>query len=76
MRKAGREGGGGTQLQAGALTTRPASFQGNRDESTNVDMSLVQRDAQVGVLARGPSWASGVGVHLHFLSLCFHMYLF
>lgn len=33
----------------------PASFQGNRDESTNVDMTVVQRDAQVGVVARCPS---------------------
>lgn len=37
----------GVQLQGVALTTQPASFQGNRDESTNVDMSLVQRDVQV-----------------------------
>uniref|UniRef100_G1RI65 Annexin n=1 Tax=Nomascus leucogenys TaxID=61853 RepID=G1RI65_NOMLE len=28
------------------LDHTPASFQGNRDESTNVDMSLAQRDAQ------------------------------
>uniref|UniRef100_A0A8C6FYR2 Annexin n=1 Tax=Moschus moschiferus TaxID=68415 RepID=A0A8C6FYR2_MOSMO len=28
------------------LTSQPASFQGNRDESTNVDMTLVQRDVQ------------------------------
>lgn len=34
------------------LTTQPASFQGNRDESSNVDMSLVQRDVQVSEMAR------------------------
>lgn len=56
-----RHGGGeGTQLQGAALTVPPASFQGNRDESTNVDMTLVQRDAQVGVMVRCPSWAPGV----------------
>lgn len=33
------------------LASRPASFQGNRDESTNVDMTLVQRDVQVSVTA-------------------------
>lgn len=41
------------------LASQPASFQGNRDESTNVDMTLVQRDVQVsdgrspGFLSRG-----------------------
>lgn len=40
------------RLQGKALTTQPASFQGNRDESTNVDMSLVQRDVQVSAMAR------------------------
>lgn len=34
------------------LDHTPASFQGNRDESTNVDMSLAQRDAQVSVMAK------------------------
>lgn len=34
-----------------ALASLPASFQGNRDESTNVDMTLVQRDVQVSVMA-------------------------
>lgn len=34
-------------------------FQGNRDESTNVDMSLVQRDVQVRLVAvEVPVWAS------------------
>lgn len=44
----------GVQLQgvAWTWTVQPASFQGNRDESTNVDMSLIQRDAQVSVMAR------------------------
>lgn len=48
------------QLQGAALTMPPASFQGNRDESTNVDMTVVQRDAQVGVMARCPSSASRI----------------
>lgn len=51
--------GSGGQLQGVALTTQPVSFQGNRDESTNVDMSLVQRDVQVSVVAnQTPAWAS------------------
>lgn len=34
-------------------------FQGNRDESTNVDMTLVQRDVQVSLVAvEVPVWAS------------------
>ncbi|TEA37340.1 hypothetical protein DBR06_SOUSAS1910029, partial [Sousa chinensis] len=37
---------GGVRLQGVTLTSQPASFQGNRDESTNVDMTLVQRDVQ------------------------------
>lgn len=50
------------QLQGVALTTQPLSFQGNRDESTNVDMSLVQRDVQVSVVAnQAPAWASWAG---------------
>lgn len=33
--------------------------QGNRDESTNVDMTLVQRDVQVSLVAgEVPVWAS------------------
>lgn len=42
---------GGVRLQGVTLTSQPASFQGNRDESTNVDMTLVQRDVQVSVVA-------------------------
>lgn len=58
--------GSGEQLQGVALTTQPVSFQGNRDESTNVDMSLVQRDVQVSVMAnQTPAWASWAdGGHL------------
>lgn len=64
--------GAGTQPQGGDLTTRPASFQGNRDESTSVDMSLVQRDAQVGVLARAPPGLPASGcAPPHFISFCF-----
>lgn len=41
------------------LGLMPSSFQGNRDESTNVDMSLVQRDVQVSLVAgEVPVWAS------------------
>lgn len=44
--------GGARCLDGVDFTVPPASFQGNRDESTNVDMTLVQRDAQVSVMTR------------------------
>ena len=64
----GREG---VQLQGVALPSHPASFQGNRDESTNVDMALVQRDVQVSVmpltwLPEPGGWSGGdVSTFLH-----------
>lgn len=53
------EQGGRDVTPRSGLASQPASFQGNRDESTNVDMTLVQRDVQVsdgcspGFLSRG-----------------------
>lgn len=48
----------GCDLPKSGLTLQPPFFQGNRDESTNVDMSLVQRDVQVRMVAnKVPLWA-------------------
>ena len=54
-----KEQEGGLQLQGVVFTTQPVSIQGNRDESANVDMSLVQRDVQVSNgQIRHHTWAS------------------